>query len=254
MLTGLWMLSFERGNMKSLVTLLATVIAECGDLCSVDTTLDIKTVERRVENEGIKFLTLLLPAYEESLLDSLRDGCVNPSSFSGFQKRGVTPVFLGGFMDLIFDRASGKILTHDQYEDSVLEAGIAEAIRSIRQITLLFKKVELECSPEITAKAFGDYVSTDEEVKEWTDAFLASVRQRIGREKSPGYFDWLTLTSSGPWILEFLSIPSFQSTAPVQLRTLVRLTPNGIFALTLSVWKKYSLTGIIVPPRSIPLI
>jgi hypothetical protein len=148
--------------MKSLLTLLANVITECGNICSANTTQDLKTVERRFGNEGLKFLTLTLPSFEEEFISILKRGWANPDSFPGFKKRGKTPIFLGGFLDLVIDRNSG----------AVRDIVSVEAIYAIRQITLLFKKIELECDDDVTEAAFGAYVNTDEEVREWSNSFL----------------------------------------------------------------------------------
>jgi len=150
----LWMKSLERGNMKSLLTLLASIVAECGDICSVDTTVDLKTIERRFENEGQRFLTVILPRFEKGLLVALSRECATPDLFPDFRSRQNLPVFLGGFMELIFDRATGAML--DIVDPS--------AIRSLRQICVLFKKIEIECTDEVTRLAFDKYVETDREL------------------------------------------------------------------------------------------
>ena len=147
----------ERGPVKSLITLLDDVIAECGDICSVDTTMDIKTIHRRFEGDGLRFLTVTLPTFESSLLSSLAKGAVVPDSFLDFKKRLKTPVFLGGFLDMVFDRVTGVILDMPN----------PDAIRAMRQISSLFKKIELDCSPSIVQAAFDRYVECDREVKEF---------------------------------------------------------------------------------------
>ncbi len=145
--------------MKSLITLLDSLIAECGEICSVDTTMDLQTVHRRFEHYGLPFLTVDLPTYEGSLLMALSQGEVTPDLFVLFKKRLKTPVFLGGFVDMVFDRVTGK----------VLDTASPDAIRCLRQITSLFKKIELECSDLITQQAFDRYVECDREVREIDD-------------------------------------------------------------------------------------
>jgi hypothetical protein len=145
--------------MKSLVTLLDSIIAESGDICSVDTLMDIKTVHKRFTDKGLAFLTRDLPTYEAGLLTSLASGYVVPDAFPLWKKHKRSPVFLGGFMDLIFDRETGL----------VLDIPSSDAIRCVRQISLLYKKIELECSPSITAMAFDRYVECDRGVKEFDD-------------------------------------------------------------------------------------
>ncbi len=158
-----WMKSRERGNMKSLVTLLASIVTECGDICSVDTTLDLKTIERRFENEGQRFLTVILPRFEKGLLVALSRESATPDLFPDFGSRQKLPVFLGSFMELIFDRATGAMLNSPS----------EEAVRCLRQICVLFKKIEIECTDEITDSAFSKYVETDKELSS-VNAFLSS--------------------------------------------------------------------------------
>lgn len=143
--------------MKSLVTLLTTLIDELGGYCTVDTSRDIKTVMTRSQNEGVQFLAVSLPTLGKGLERALALGEANPTLFPGFGCKEKTPKFLGAFFDLVFDRKSG--LVH--------EYPSIEAIRSLRQILLFFKKIELECSPEVTQAAFDGYVVSDKEVGEW---------------------------------------------------------------------------------------
>jgi hypothetical protein len=159
--------------MKSLITLLECVIAECGDICSVDTAMDIKTIHRRFEGQGIAFLTLHLPSLEDSLLAGLRDGYFTPNL--DFKSRRSLPVFLGGFLELIFDRATGVIL----------DTPSTDSIRAVRQICLLFKKIEMDCTDEVNERALARYVECDAEVEKWSEE----------NENSPDVERFVRLTS-----------------------------------------------------------
>jgi len=143
--------------MKSLVTLFLRVLDDVGGFCSVDTTQDIKTVLRRYEHEGLEFFTRVLPRYGAALEEGLRNGASTPDLYVGFKCRQNLPVFLGGFMELVFDRASGVLLDEPS----------TEAIRSLRQLTMLFKKIELDCGAKRTADAFAGFIKSDVEVGEW---------------------------------------------------------------------------------------
>jgi hypothetical protein len=143
--------------MKSLVTLLATLIDELGGYCTVDTSMDLKTIHRRFDNEGSRFLTVTLPNLGKGLERALALGRTSPDLYPGFRSRQNSPIFLGGFFDLVFDRTSGSVLDYPSIE----------SIRSLRQISLFFKKMELECSPEVIQAAFDAYVQSDKEVGEW---------------------------------------------------------------------------------------
>lgn len=146
--------------MKSLITLFQEVLDELGGFCSVDTTRDSIAVARRFDNEGLQFLAVTLPSLGKGLERGLANGMASPDLFPGFRCRQNTPIFLGGFFDLVFDRTSG----------SVLDIPSIEAIRSLRQITLMFKKIELPSAPADEQAAFDKYVKCDTEVGDWEDS------------------------------------------------------------------------------------
>lgn len=146
--------------MKSLVTLFHKVLEDCGTFCSTNTSRDIVTVTTRFENEGFEFFTLTLPRLGSGLERALDLGEASPDLFPGFRCRQNLPVFLGGFFDLIFDRTSGALLD----EPSI------EAIRSVRQLALMFKKVELECGEAKTQAAFDAFVQSNTDVGDWETA------------------------------------------------------------------------------------
>ena len=146
--------------MKSLMSLLQSVLADASIWCRTSTTHDFETVMRRVEHEGISFLTITLPTFSRDLERALDEGVVGPHLFTSFRKKGRLPLFLGGFCDLVFDRSSGQLL----------DCPSITAIYFIRQISLLFKKILLDCSSEREKSAYGRYVECEYEVKAWTDS------------------------------------------------------------------------------------
>jgi hypothetical protein len=123
--------------------------------------MDIKTVQGRVKHEGISFLTISLPSFGKDFQKSLDQGIVDRNSFQGFSWRAGLPRFLGGFLDLVFDRDSG-VLVHNPD---------VEAILAIRQLSLLFSKILLPCSDAREKSAMSEYVNCDRQVKE-TDSLL----------------------------------------------------------------------------------
>jgi hypothetical protein len=86
---------------------------------------------------------------------------VDRNLYQGFSWQAGLPRFLGGFLDRVFDRGSG-VLVHNPD---------VEAIIAIRQLTLIYSKILLPCSPTRERDAMSDYVNCDMEVKE-TDSFL----------------------------------------------------------------------------------
>jgi len=132
-----------------------SVLNDIGNWCGTSTLLDLKTVKQRVENEGLSFLTITLANFGKDFQKSLDQGFVSHDLFLGFSRKGSLPRFLGGFFDLIFDRPSGRLLE----EPSI------HAIRGIRQFTLMFAKIKMECSPDRIQGAFDEFFETEHAVK-----------------------------------------------------------------------------------------
>jgi len=135
--------------------LLWRVVAEdFGDRCRVSTTHDFKTVARRSEHEGLSFLTITLPRFGKDFDEALADGGVAHAHFAGFQRLGGLPRFLGGFLELVFDRSDGVLL----------DVPSVPAIVAIRQLTRLCSKVALPCSYDRERYALEQYIKTDGEL------------------------------------------------------------------------------------------
>lgn len=142
--------------MKSLIILWTKVADELATICRTSTTQDIKTVLRRSETEGFSFLTITLPNFAKDFERSLDAGFVGSSAFLGFKRRGGLPLFLGGFLELVFDRSSGRLLEHAS----------AEAVYAVRQLCYLFSKIALPCTPAREYSAIKKYVECETEVME----------------------------------------------------------------------------------------
>jgi hypothetical protein len=160
--------------MKSLMLLWRDVAQDLGDRCNASTTRDIDTVTRRFEHEGISFLTITLPDFGRDLDEALAEGKVAHAHFAGFRRRGGLPRFLGGFLELVFDRLTGVLLT----------APSTAAIQALRQLTRLCSKVSLKCSTTRERAAYDDYVRIDAELEEveqtWSSTSIADFK-RVAR-------------------------------------------------------------------------
>jgi len=141
--------------MKSLMLLWSVLLEEFGERCCTSTTLDLKKARSRVKHEGLSFLTITLPAFCKDFEKSLEEGKVDRDLFTGFQWKGGLPLFLGGFLDRVFDRGSG-VLLQDPDIDSIF---------AIRQLTLVFAKILLPCSEERNAGAIKGYLQCEQEVR-----------------------------------------------------------------------------------------
>jgi len=142
--------------LKSLMLLWKVLAIEMADMCHTSATLDIEYVKRRFKHEGEKFLTSRLPLYSKDLERALEYGKVTPYLFCGFHKRGELPVFLGGFVEKVFDRETGVL-----FDDPCIES-----ILAIRQLTLLFGKMQPpgRKHPGEAAAMLG-FIKCEEEVK-----------------------------------------------------------------------------------------
>ena len=116
--------------MKRLMWFAQEVLHDLENWCDTSTSRDRKTIAVRFEHEGVEFLTLTLPAYGKALERGLAEGQF-PPNLSSFHYKGALPVFLGGLLELVFDRSTGKLL-----QDSSVTA-----IWALRQFTLMFAKI-----------------------------------------------------------------------------------------------------------------
>lgn len=142
--------------MKSLLMLWERVAVDMATRCCTCTIRDFKTVTERSRHEGISFITITLPAFGKDFERSLELGQVDRRLFQGFSWKAGLPRFLGGFLDLVFDRDSGVLLD----EPSI------DAILAVRQLTLMFGKISLPASDGRRRKAMEAYVQSEKEVRE----------------------------------------------------------------------------------------
>ena len=153
----------KEGLLKSLIALWEVLAKEFASRCCTSATDDIKTVIVRSEHEGMSFLTISLPAFGKDFQKGLDNGLVDRSSFQGFSWKAGLPRFLGGFLDQVFDRGSGVLVDNPS----------VEAILAIRQLTLIFSKILLPCTPARERDAMRGYIDCDREVKV-ADSYLSS--------------------------------------------------------------------------------
>jgi len=142
--------------MKSPMLLWRELTQELGEWCRVSTSRDIKTASARVKDEGLSFLTITLPSFAKDFELSLERGKVENDVFLSFKKNGSLPAFLQGFSSLVFDRRTGVLL----------DSPNIDAIRAIRQLTLLFSKILLPCEQHRIDAAFSEWVKCEQEVRE----------------------------------------------------------------------------------------
>jgi len=163
--------------MKSLITLLRCILEESGMRCGTSTTRDLKRITGRIEHEGISFLTISLAKFGKDFTKSLDEGFVGNTAFAGFQRRGALPLLLGGLLSRVFDPKCGLLLDPPDIE----------AIRCIRQITLMWAKILPDSSPglekvQVSRKrvdaAINQWIESEQDVRR-ADLSLFSEERRV---------------------------------------------------------------------------
>jgi hypothetical protein len=142
--------------MKKPTMLLQRVLLDVGLQLTDTIDLDYREICSRYEKEGMSFLTITLPRLDDALLKGLAVGHLTPNDFVGFRpwKRGGSlPALLQGFFRRVFSS-----------DGSILDEPDVDAIFAIRQVTRLFKKVELPCSKQRIKAAYERYITNDREV------------------------------------------------------------------------------------------
>lgn len=133
----------------------SVLLEEFGERCCTSTIRDRKTAAERFEHEGVSFLTITLPAFVKELEKALEEGKVAHDSFAGFRRRGGLPLFLGGFLERVFDRGTGRLLDNPD----------VESILAVRQLGLLCSKILLDCTEKRKADAINGYLKCEQEVR-----------------------------------------------------------------------------------------
>ena len=142
--------------------LFQVVLAEAGTRCGISTTHDLKTIMGRVEHEGISFLTISLSNFGKDFEKSLDQGSVADDQFPGFSRTGGLPRLFGGFLRLVFDASSARLI----------DVPSVDAIQAIRQLCFLLSKINLECSDARVARAFAGYIETERTVRLHDKTFI----------------------------------------------------------------------------------
>nr|UJQ85895.1 MAG: hypothetical protein 3 [Leviviridae sp.] len=158
--------------MKRLSSLWTVAANELAARCCTSAARDIKTVTSRVENEGDSFLTIVLPTYGKDFERSLDQGRVDSSAFAGFRRgRGPLPLLLGGFLSQVFDSCDGQLLDNPS----------VDCIFAVRQLTLMFGKIAVPCTPARTRHAIEGYIQCEQEVQEAAGSITEEDRDAFSR-------------------------------------------------------------------------
>jgi len=229
--------------------------SECAIRCCTSATLDSKRVQARCEHEGLSFLTITLPEFGKDFQKSLDQGQVDRHLFAGFQRKAELPRFLGGFLDRVFDRSSGRLL----------DEPCIDSILSIRQLTLMFGKMDLPCSDARVRSAMLGFLQCEKDIKQSDQTRTHLMRDEFAKVGSLLFRDVFTQVDSD--IYEGKYIPKHgpgstaenilgnqkyqQKTWPARLGHLFRmdemLLPNGRY------YDLLDQTDVLEPGSEIPV-
>jgi hypothetical protein len=126
------------------------LLATQTNLCQFVSREDVKVFRARLDGEGLPFLTTVLPELGKSLHRTLKYERLDPNSRFKNVKGKAYPLFLSG--------AWSKILTDDGL---LLPEPNADAVRCIRQLTLMFYKLKLGYTPEQEKSVADAFVQID---------------------------------------------------------------------------------------------
>jgi len=180
--------------MKSLIALLRCILEESSMRCGTSTDLDFKKAEIRIKHEGVSFLTISLARFGKDFTKCLDEGCVGNTSFAGFQRRGALPEFLRGLLSRVFDPISGRLLDPPDIE----------AIRCIRQITLMWAKIlpdsspgleKIQVSPIRVKSAIAKWIQCEQDIRS-SDRSLFSEERNVEDFQRIGSLLWRDFFSS----------------------------------------------------------
>jgi len=155
--------------MKSHLEFLREVLEESGTRCNASTNRDLETITVRAEHEGFSFLTITLPAFCADFQKSLAEGQVGSHYFEGFSKNGCLPKLFSGFTNRVFCSVTGKLL----------DEPCVASIRAVRQICLLYSKVNLPCSDTRKADAMQNFIKCEQEVKRYDSIRTEAQKQQF---------------------------------------------------------------------------
>lgn len=165
--------------MKRQADLHLGVLADQLGLLGLDTLRDLSTMRSRIEHDGERFLTIDLPSFGEFLETGLRERGLPSAGCFGFGRtsnKDVRPRFLHGLWSMVFD--SRGVL---------LENPSPHAVRALRQICYLHKKLRELPTPEKVQAALQQYLETDQSLSlhawpsDLDDLFDRVVLQKWGR-------------------------------------------------------------------------
>jgi len=128
---------------------------------------DLETIRSRVKNEGLSFLTIVLPQFCRDFERSIALGKIDSTLFRSFRKNGPIPAFLQGMTSQVFDRETGRIYDEstELSRSKVESSDFVASVEGVRQICLTFKKLEIDCTRERVQSALDNFTATEQSLR-----------------------------------------------------------------------------------------
>lgn len=144
------------------MSLFDCILADAEVQCSTNLARDRQRVRHELENRGLSFLTLTLPAFGMAFDYALDQGRVDLSVFPsilrkpyrGKGEKHAIPKFLRGIVCRVFDPQTGIILNEPN----------ETALFAVRQICLSAKKLNIPCTNRRERDALARFVACDAEI------------------------------------------------------------------------------------------
>lgn len=155
-----------KSNVSDFLKLVRCIYRDATVLCTADVSdlRDLTTVESRVKDEGLSFLTITLPNFCRDFERSLAEGQIDSKYFQGFRKYQAIPCLFRGMLSRIFDVETGRI-----YDDkNIASSDVPSIVSCVRQICLTFKKIEMECTPKRKSAALENYIAIERSFNEFS--------------------------------------------------------------------------------------
>lgn len=240
--------------MKSLTRLWQVIAEDFSAICDTPIERDVLTVLSRVEEEGLSFLTITLPRYCSDFETCLSQRHVGSNLFLGFKKRGGLPTFLSGFLLRIFDGQSLQLL----------ESPCINAIRAIRQLCLILKKVEVDCTDARKHKAIQQFKQCEVDLLEvekgWDNLPLRDFR-RVSSLLFGSIFDDVNrkvnafeiVPSHGPGATADRKVGNQKFAQPIWTERLENYFPFGEYAIPNWRWFSDHAPDYLEPSQELPV-
>jgi hypothetical protein len=158
-----------KSDVRDLLRIVHSVYRDACAKCITDvfSNRDLMTIESRVKQEGMSFLTISLPRFCRDFEKSLDQGYIGSNSFLGFKKLQAIPALLQGMLSLLFDIKTGRLYD----EAKLLGSDCSGVVDGVRQICLTFKKLELECTPTRVSRALSNFELVEQAVSSYAVPF-----------------------------------------------------------------------------------